>query len=79
MVFPPIKEAVLSHPLHNHDDELCMRTLVELTRSRHKLGTPFKRMALRMAKPPALVVERLGPWVGLVECNEEMFLYDTEF
>ena len=76
MPFPQIRELVLSHPLHNHDDELCVRTLVELARSRHELGTPFERMALWMEKLPPLVAERLGPWVGLVECQEEMLLHD---
>jgi len=76
MAFPPIRELALSHPLYTHDDELCVETLVELARSRHALGTPFERMALCMAKLPTLVAERLGPWVGTVECSEEMLLED---
>jgi len=76
MTFPPIKELVLSHPFYTHDDELCVATLVELAKSRYGLGIPFERMSVCMARLPTAMAERLAPWVGVVECYEEMFIDD---
>jgi len=74
VVFPPIRELVISHPFHTHNDEMCMATIVEFARSRHALGIPFERMTVCMERLPTVMAERLGPWVGAVECYEEMML-----
>ena len=69
--FPPIRELVISHPLHTDDNETCISTIVELARSQHALGKPFERMTVRMSGDSAMMAERLAPWVGAVECYDE--------
>ena len=72
MVFPPIRELMLSHPLHRHNDESCAAVIVELARSRHVLGIPFEYMSVCMMRLPTGMAERLEPWVGAVECYEDV-------
>ena len=72
MVFPPIRELVLSHPLHRHNDESCAATIVEFARSQHVLGIPFEYMSVCMRRLPTGMAEMLVPWVGTVECYEEV-------
>jgi len=76
MTFPPVRELILSHPFHTHDDQLCMATIVDLARSRYALGIPFERMSVCMARLPTVMGEMLAPWVGAVECYEEILIDD---
>jgi len=70
VVFPQIRELVISHPSHPHNGERCMATILELARSRHAPGIPFERMTVRMKRLPTVMVEKLRPWVSVVECHE---------
>ena len=71
IVFPPIKELTISHPLLLDDEEECMAAIVELAKSQHALGVPFERVTLRAEKLPTGMAEMLGPWVGVADCCEE--------
>jgi len=69
---PPIRKLAIAHPLYKRNKELCMEAIVGIAKSRHALGIPFEHIAVRMEKLPKVMAERLGPWVGTAECQEEM-------
>ena len=68
----PIKELNISHPLHLSDNEMRMAGIVELAKSYHAQGIPLERVSVSMERIPAVLAERLRPWVGTVDCREEM-------
>ena len=70
IIFPPIKELTISHPLMVDGGE-CMVAVVELAKSQHALGVAFERVTVRSGKLPAGVREMLEPWVGVADCCEE--------
>ena len=69
VVFPPIKELTISHPLRPLDFEAAM---VVLAKSQHTLGLPFEHVTVRMDCLPTKMAERLRPWVGAVHCYNEV-------
>jgi len=71
IALPLIKELTISHPLVVGDEEGCMAAIVELAKSRHALGIPFRRVTVRAEGVPAEMAEMLGPWVGDADCHEE--------
>ena len=72
-VFPPVKEFRITHPSMAHNSRgACMETIVEFAKSRHELGVPFERLTICMERLPAAMAEKLGPWVGVVDCYEEI-------
>ena len=72
VVPPQIRELVISHPSHPYNIERYMTAIVELMRSQHVLGIPFKHMIVCMEMLPMVMVERLRSWVGVVECHKEV-------
>jgi len=68
--YPPIKVLTLSDPGNTLKEDVAGR-LVGLAKARHRLGVPFERVTIRSSLPTD-VGERLGPWVGVVDCS----LYD---
>jgi len=78
VVFPPIKELTISHPLMVDNEEECMAAIVELAKSQHALGVPFERVTVRVWELPAGMAEMLEPWVGVADCCEEQcaLVYD---
>lgn len=68
---PLIKELTISHPLTMGDEEGRMAAIVELAKSQHALGIPFRRVTVRAEGLPAEMAEMLGPWVGEADCHEE--------
>jgi hypothetical protein len=72
IVYPPIKELVISHPLMLQDKEECITAIVEFAKSQHARGIPFDRVVFCMEKLPTAIAERLKPWVGIVDCYEEL-------
>ena len=70
LVFPPIKELTILHPLT--DDEDCLDAIVALAESQHAKGIPFERATVRASVLPVAMAERLGQWVGIANCCEEV-------
>jgi hypothetical protein len=68
-MFPPVRELTISHPMY--PDEKEYMAIVELAKSHHALGTPFERVVIRGGKQFEGAEERLGPWVGSVECYHD--------
>jgi hypothetical protein len=69
IVFPPVKELTISHPLKLADREGT--AIAELAKSHHTRGTPFERVVIRGERMPVGMEEELRPWVGNVEhCYE---------
>jgi hypothetical protein len=64
VVFPPIKELTISHPVY--PDEKECTAIVELAKSQHALGMPFERVVVHEEGAFVGVGERLRPWVGSV-------------
>ena len=75
VVFPPVKELTISHPLRVYGEEKSITAIVGLARSQHALGVPFERVTVRVEKLPAGMVEMLRPWVGAADCYEELHTY----
>ena len=48
-----------------------MEAIANLAKSRHALGTPFERVAIRMWIFPVGMVEELREWVGEVDCGRD--------
>jgi len=71
IVFPPIKELKISHPLMLQRKEECLAAIVELAKSQHALGIPFERLTVCMEEPPTAMEEMLRPWVGAAVCIDE--------
>ena len=69
---PPVRRLTISHPSYKRNKEACMAAIVELAKSRHALGIPFEHLTVCMERLPQVMAERLGPWVGVVDCREEM-------
>ena len=57
------------------DNEECIAAIVELTKSQHALGVPFKRVTVRTEKFPMVMAEMLEPWVGEVDFQKEHWQY----
>jgi len=55
-----------------------MAGIVKVAKLRHALGVPFERVVFRMRDPPVTVVEELGPWVGAVDCYDEIIGDDQD-
>ena len=69
IVFPPVKELTISHPLME-DREGYMSRIVKLVKSQHAKGMPFERVTVQARSLPVEMEERLRPWVGIVDCCE---------
>ena len=68
-VFPPVKELTVS--VTSLDEERrCLDAVVELAKSRHKLGIPFERVTVRAREVSADMMRRLREWVSAAECCE---------
>jgi hypothetical protein len=71
VVFPPIKQLTISHPMCPSEEEFRAATM-GLARLRHALGVPFERVIIRAGGLPAGLEEELRPWVGSAEyCYED--------
>ncbi|KAF9783846.1 hypothetical protein BJ322DRAFT_882676 [Thelephora terrestris] len=66
VVFPPIKELTVSHPLCRSDQQ-CVAAIVGLAKSHHAREIPFERVVICGETMPVGMEERLRPWVGSVE------------
>ena len=73
IVFPPINELTILHPLMDDIEEECLEAIVELAKSRHALGIPFGRVTLYTEWLPAGMAERLKQWVGEADCYKELY------
>jgi hypothetical protein len=67
IVFPPIKELTISHPMMMDNNER-MAAIVELAKSQHALGVPFERVTICPGMLPAEMVEMLESWVSVADC-----------
>jgi hypothetical protein len=65
IVFPPIEELTISHPLGPSDAQ-CTIAMVGFAKSHHALGIPFERVTIRGERMFAWMEEGLKPWVGSV-------------
>ena len=72
VVFPPIKELRISHPLCP-PREGFEADIVGLAESQHALGIPFEYMRVDMEELPKEMEERLKPWVGSGYCYSEKY------
>jgi len=75
VVFPPIKELIISDPWCKPLDE-CVAGLVGLAKSQHALGVPFKNVTVHMEDLPAAMAEELSPWVGTAHFYNEGYAGD---
>ena len=73
IVFPPVNELTILHPLMDDIEEECLEAIVELAKSRHALGIQFGRVTLYTEWLPAGMAERLKQWVGEADCYEEVY------
>ena len=71
VVFPPIKQLTISHPVDSSDGQ-CLRAIVGLAKSQHALGIPFERVIIYRENMPMGMEEGLRPWVGSVEHRDDM-------
>ena len=71
IVFSPIKELTISHPLVEADEEECMDAIVELARSQYAKRVPFERVTVRARAFPTRMEEKLRQWVNVVSCYQE--------
>jgi len=62
---------MLSDPRKTLNEDVVKR-LVRLAKTQHEIGVPFERVEVHSYIPPADLEEKLGPWVGVVDCA----LYD---
>ena len=69
IVFPQINELAVLHPFIEGDE---MEAIVDLAKSQHELGKPFKRVKVRMWGLPAGMVEELGQRVDVLDYCEEV-------
>jgi hypothetical protein len=60
-VFPQIKELTISNPLSISYEECT--AIVDLAKSQHARGIPFKRVTVREAGTLVEIEERMRPWV----------------
>ena len=67
VVFPPIKELTISHPVYSRDDQF-KAAIMGLAKSHHAQGIPLGRVIIRSEDIPVGMEEGLKPWVGSVEC-----------
>ena len=72
IVFPQIKELKILTPRMDIYETECMDALVDLAESQDVLGRPFERMVIRASFLPAGIADRLGRWVGEVDCRWEL-------
>jgi hypothetical protein len=70
--FPPIKGLTLAQPSQAPAKEECMAAVVELAKSQHVLGVPFKRVTIYMKDHPPGMEEQLRQWVDKVYCRAEV-------
>ena len=75
-VFPAVKELTISHPEEPIDKKDCARAIMELARSQYALGIPFERVTICMDGLFELTANMLRPWVGVVDCRDEVFVED---
>ena len=67
--FPHVKELTISKALIV-DEEQCVGDIVKLAKLQHELQRPFERVTVSARGIPAAMAERLGQWVGAVDCHE---------
>jgi hypothetical protein len=65
-VFPPIKELTIVQPPWTPAKQKCTAAVVELAKSQHALGVPFKHVTIRVKNSPREMTESLSKWVGEV-------------
>ena len=75
-VFPTVKELRISHPVSPYDKEACAIIIAELAKSQHAVGIPFEHVTVCMEKLPKSMAEMLKPWVGGVDCYDELCMED---
>ena len=64
VMFPPIEELVIPHPLQLRDNGMRMKVIVELA----KLYHVFERVIVCAENVSMRLAKRLGPWVGVTDC-----------
>jgi len=69
--YPSIRVLMLSDPRKTLNEDVVKR-LVRLAKTQHEIGVPFEGVKVHSYIPPADLEEKLGPWVGVVNCA----LYD---
>ena len=70
VVFPPIQELVISHPLFLSDEQFTA-AIVGLAKSQHARGIPFESVTIYAYNMSTDVEEELRPWVGNAEYSHE--------
>ena len=75
-VFSTVKELTISHPITPHNREECAMAIAELAKLQHAVGIPFERVTVCMERLPRSMAEMLRPWVGVVDCYEELCMED---
>ncbi|KAF9652215.1 hypothetical protein BDM02DRAFT_3183927 [Thelephora ganbajun] len=76
--YPQIKELTIIERSQETIEEECFAAIVEFAKSQHALGVPFERMIFRVKESPVEMAERLGPWVGAVDCYEMIIADDQD-
>ena len=67
-LFPHVQHLTISGALMV-DQQQCMDTIVNLAKSQHKLEKPFECVTICARSIPPTMAERLGQWVGVVDCR----------
>jgi hypothetical protein len=71
-VFPTVKEFKISHPVFPYGVGECVAIIAELAKSQYAVGIPFEHVTVRMERLPRSMAEMLKPWVGRVDCFDEL-------
>ena len=72
LVFPPIKQLTISHPVYQTADQ-CVVGIVGLAKSQSASGMPFERVVVRGEEMPTRMEEELRPWVDSVKYCHDKF------
>ena len=67
--FPRVKELTISEALMV-DEKECVDGIVNLAKLQHELQRPFEHVTIWAREIPTMMAERLGQWVGAVDCHE---------
>ena len=70
VVFPPIKQLTISHPVRSFDEQ-CMAAIIGLAELQYARGIPFERVVVCRDNMLAGMEEGLRPWVGSVEPRDD--------
>ena len=68
-VFPHVQRLAISESLMV-DDHQCTDDIVNLAKLQYELGRPFEHVTIRARGIPPAMAERLGQWVGAVDCRK---------